>query len=81
MAKLKPETSPPVLRLICYTFGHDYIVSRKINDEISEYKCVCCGNEVTNGYAGRLETLTYERKEVNKCLSSFFLEKRRQAMH
>ena len=37
-----------------------------------------CGKEVTDNAAGYLEVLTYKRKELNKCLSSFFQKKSRR---
>ncbi len=72
-----PQSRSPIFGLICLTFGHDYIVTQKITDHISEYKCVCCGKQVSNSYSGKFETLTYKQKEVNECLASFFKKRKR----
>ncbi len=76
MDKTQPQTATPVLSIICSAFGHDYIITRKITDHINEYKCACCGKEVTNSFSGKYELLTYKQKEVNSCLSNFFDKKK-----
>jgi transposase-like protein len=81
MEKATPQSRPPIQGLICMAFGHDYIVTRKITDHISEYKCTCCGKEVSNSFSGKFEALTYKRKEINECLASFFLKKKKLSIH
>ncbi|MDN3722893.1 hypothetical protein QRD02_00740 [Aequorivita sp. SDUM287046] len=81
MDKVMPQNRPPILSLICTAFGHDYIVTRKITDHISEYKCACCGKEVSNSYSGKFELLTRKQREINECLSLFFIKKNRLSVH
>lgn len=81
MDKVTPQSPHPILSLVCTTFGHDYIVTRKITDHINEYKCACCGREVSNSYSGTFEALTFKQREVNECLSSFFRKKKKLSIH
>lgn len=76
MDKTQSQPTTPVLSIICSAFGHDYIITRKITDFINEYKCSCCGKEVTNSFSGKYEALTFKQREVNACLSSFFEKKK-----
>ncbi len=80
MDKVMPQNRASIPGLICSVFGHDYIVTRKITDHISEYQCACCGKEVTNSYSGKLEALTYRRREINECLSTFFRKKNKLSL-
>lgn len=81
MDNVTSQNRPPILSLVCTVFGHDYIITRKITDHINEYKCTCCGKEVSNSYSGTFELLTYKQREVNECLSSFFKKKKRLSIH
>tara|TARA_R110002020_G_scaffold125442_2_gene282701 strand:+ start:203 stop:448 length:246 start_codon:yes stop_codon:yes gene_type:complete len=81
MDKVTPQNRPPILSLVCTAFGHDYIVTRKITDHINEYKCACCGKEVSNSYSGKFELLTRKQREVNECLSSFFIKKKKLSIN
>ena len=71
-----PKTSFSLFTVICTTFGHDYIVTRKVTDHINEYKCTHCGREVTNNYNGKVELLTHKIKQVNTNLATFIRKKR-----
>ncbi len=77
MEKIPTAILAGLRRIICFFFGHDYLITQKITDHISEYRCSCCGKEVSNSYSGQFEDLTYKRKEVNECLSHFFQKKNR----
>lgn len=81
MEKVTPQNRPLISSLVCTAFGHDYIITRKITDHINEYQCSCCGKEVSNSYSGKFELLTYKQREVNECLSSFFIKKKRLSIH
>ena len=81
MGKVMPQNRPPILSLVCTALGHDYIITRKITDYINEYKCNCCGKEVSNNYSGNFESLTQKQREVNECLSSFFIKKKKLSIH
>ncbi len=66
--------------VVCNVLGHDYEISRKITNHISEYKCTRCGKEVTENFSGRLENLTFKTKKVNTSLALFHEKKMRRKM-
>lgn len=66
------KTSHSLFGIICATFGHNYLVTRKVTNHINEYKCSHCGREVTDNQAGNIEALTHRIKEVNSCVADFF---------
>lgn len=78
MENVVPQRRPPILSLICIAFGHDYIVIRKINNQIFEYECACCGKEVSNNRFGKLEKLTNKRRKLNEKLLRFFRKRRKR---
>ena len=61
--------------IVCSTFGHDYLITRKVTDHIKEYRCSHCGKEVTTNFSGNLEELTSKTKQVNTSLALFFEKK------
>ncbi len=72
----KFSTSPfSLLSFVCATFGHDYIVSRKITDHVNEYTCAHCGKEVTDNMQGTIEILTANVRKANNALASFYAKK------
>ncbi len=75
MKTTTPTNRLSIFGLVCTTFGHDYIVTRKVTDHINEYKCAHCGREVTDNMSGNIEVLTSKIKQVNSTVSSF-LQKR-----
>ncbi len=81
MERITTPNRSSLLSVVCAVFGHDFIITQKITDHISEYKCVCCGKEVSDSYSGKFEELTYRRKEINECLYQFFQKKRRLTLH
>lgn len=76
--KSSPKKSFPLSSVVCLTFGHDYIITRKVTNHINEYKCSHCGREVAENDTGNLEVLTNKIKHVNSCLASFFEKKKRK---
>ncbi len=78
MNSSSPKTSFSLFGVLCATFGHDYIVTRKVTNHINEYKCTHCGREVTDGEGGKLETLTQNIKDVNTNVAAFFQKKMRR---
>lgn len=64
--------------LVCLTFGHDYIVTRKVTDHINEYRCSHCGREVSENGNGHLEEITNKVRQANTSLASFFQKKNRK---
>ena len=81
MESIKPQNKPLLSSLYCAAFGHDYITTQKITNHISEYKCSCCGREVSDSLTGKYELLTVKKREVNDCLSSFFQKKKKISLH
>jgi hypothetical protein len=77
MEKVMPQSRPPISSLICFAFGHDYIVTRKITNHVFEYECACCGREVSNNRSGKFEKLTLQKRKLNEKLSRFFIKKRK----
>lgn len=76
-----PKSTFSLSGVVCSTLGHDYIVTRKVTNHISEYKCAQCGREVTDTMSkGKLEVLTYKNREVNTTLASFFQKKNRRVL-
>ncbi|QIE59609.1 hypothetical protein G5B37_08545 [Rasiella rasia] len=72
----KITTSPfSLLSVVCATFGHDYVETRKITNHISEYSCCHCGKQVSDNMSGSLEILTVKIKEANNVLASFYAKK------
>jgi DNA-directed RNA polymerase subunit RPC12/RpoP len=61
--------------IVCSTFGHDYLITRKVTNHIKEYRCSHCGKEVTNNFSGSLENLTTKNKRINSTLALFFEKK------
>ena len=64
------------LSVICAIMGHNYIVTKKINDHFKEYECSRCKVQVTNDSLGKKISLTDELKEINETL--FYLYLRRE---
>lgn len=81
MEKAIPKATSPFGKLICATVGHNFKETNRINDVISEYRCSCCGHEVTDNVNGLIEALTPKMKEINSCLSEFIQKKMRRASY
>lgn len=81
MEKATPKATSPFGKILCATLGHNYEETNKINEVISEYRCRCCGHEVTENDNGYLEALTPKMKDINACLSAFIQKKMRRATY
>ncbi len=81
MQKATPKATSSIGKIICSTIGHNYKESNKINHVISEYRCTCCGQEVTENDRGKLEVLTPKMKDINACLSAFIQKKMRRTTY
>jgi len=78
MRQQSPISTYSLLSFVCATFGHDYTISRKITDYMSEYKCSHCGKEVSDNMHGTLELLTAKVKNANTSLATFYKKKTRK---
>ncbi|WP_235904642.1 hypothetical protein [Patiriisocius marinus] len=65
------QNNTPVMALVCSVLGHHYVVTATITQHIHEYKCTCCGKEVTDTDKGFLTELTSKQREINKILYSY----------
>jgi transposase-like protein len=81
MHKATPKATSSLGKIVCSTIGHNYKETNKINEIISEYRCSCCGHEVTENDQGSLETLTPKMKDINACLSAFIEKKMRRTAY
>lgn len=61
---------------ICSIIGHNYILTKKVNEHFSEYECSKCKVQVTNDTRGKKICLTSELKSINETL--FYLHLRRE---
>lgn len=74
------KSSHTLFGIICHTFGHSYLVSRKVTNHINEYKCSHCGKEVTDTFTGTIEPLTHKTKMQNSSLAAFFQKKSKRRL-
>lgn len=58
--------------LICAILDHRFEVSRNITEHIKEYKCTCCGQEMTDTAQGIKVKLTPKFRETNAFLENFY---------
>lgn len=59
-------------KLLCSVIGHRLVTTQNITEFIKEYKCTCCGLELTNNYKGVKSILTPELKDVNVTVMDFY---------
>jgi len=78
---MKKTTAPKrffPFSFMCSTIGHNFIVSRKITNDIKEYQCKNCGCEMTDNFNGKRVVLNSKNKEANECLFYFFQKKQKR---
>ncbi|GGW58098.1 hypothetical protein DFQ11_101863 [Winogradskyella epiphytica] len=59
-------------KLICDLFGHNYRVTKKVTNHVSEYTCKCCKKQLTTNSNGTLTELTPKRQEINYALERLY---------
>lgn len=59
-------------KILCSVIGHRLVTTKNITEHIKEYKCSCCGLELTNNYKGIKCILTPELKDVNITVMDFY---------
>ena len=69
-----PKSKRSLSSLVCATFGHDYIVTRKVTNHINEYRCSHCGREVAENDTGHLEVLTQKLKQLQNLFPQQIVE-------
>lgn len=67
-------------KLYCSFVGHQFKVAKKITHHIKEYKCSCCGKEITNNAYGKLVPLTSELKYIHLGLQNVILKRRNKRL-
>lgn len=55
-------------KILCSFFGHKMVTTRNVTNHFKEYKCSCCGLELTNDLKGHKTFLTPELKDINETL-------------
>ena len=63
-------------KMYCSVVGHQYRVAKKVTQHIKEYKCSCCGKEITTNAYGKLVPLTPELKFIHLGLQNVVLKRR-----
>jgi hypothetical protein len=66
-------------KFLCSFFGHKIVTTRNVTNHFKEYKCSCCGLELTTDLKGHKTFLTPELKDINETLMSLY-EKRHYAV-
>ena len=61
--------------LICSIFGHNFEISKKVTNHVSEYQCSHCKTELTTNSNGKLTILTEKHKEINSLLAQMHKNK------
>ena len=65
-----------VPKIYCSVIGHQYKIEKKVTQYIKEYKCSCCGKEMTTNAWGNLVPLTPELKHIHLGLQNVILKRR-----
>ena len=60
----------------CSLFGHQYVITKKVNEHFKEYECSVCHLKVTNDPKGHKIIMTSRLKDINETL--FYLNLKRQ---
>lgn len=63
-------------KLYCSIFGHNFKVTKNITYHVKEYKCSCCGKEMTTNSNGYLTELTPKHKEINSALEHIYSKRK-----
>ena len=74
--------SPPLFvpKMYCSFVGHHFKIVKKITHHIKEYKCSCCGKEITNNAYGKLVPLTSVLKYIHLGLQNVILKRRNKRL-
>ena len=78
MEKNAPRFSFSFARIYCSIFGHRFKISNFITNHIKEYKCSCCGKEMTDTAQGFIAKLTPKFRETNAYLAKIHQRRKRK---
>ncbi|WP_179333818.1 hypothetical protein [Winogradskyella costae] len=62
-------------KFYCDLFGHNYQVTKKVTNHVSEYTCKCCKKQLTTNSNGQLTELTAKYQEINSALERIYNNK------
>ena len=62
-------------KMICSVLGHRFKIQKRITVHTKEYKCECCGKEVTTTPNGNIIPLTDELKTIHKGLEQMVVRR------
>lgn len=65
---MSTTTKNSIPKMICSVLGHRFKLQKRITTHTKEYKCECCGKEVTTNTNGNIVPLTDELKTIHKGL-------------
>lgn len=65
-------------KMYCSIIGHQFQMTKEVTTHIKEYKCVCCGYEVTTNSRGAMVPLTEDLRETHLSLQSMIAKRRRK---
>ena len=80
MEKDAPRFSFSFSRIYCSIFGHKLKISKFITSHIKEYKCSCCGKEMTDTAQGSISNLTPKFRETNAYLAKIHQRRKRKIL-
>lgn len=67
-------------KVYCSIFGHKLKVTKNVTDHVHEYKCVNCGQEMTDTANGFLAPLTKKFKETNSYISKIHRRRKNRSL-
>lgn len=65
--------------LICSLVGHDFRVTKKITNYVSEFQCSHCKKQMSTNGNGHLTPLTFKQREINLLLQHIHKKKQKKA--
>lgn len=66
--------------VFCQIFGHQFTISRKVTQHITEYECVHCKKQMTTNEYGELSELTTELEAINNTLQDMWRRRSKKRM-
>ena len=62
--------------IYCSIFGHQFVISKRVTNHVSEYKCKNCNFQMTTDGRGKLTPLTPKYKEINSVLERIHIKRK-----
>lgn len=64
--------------LICSLVGHDFRITKKITNYVSEFQCIHCKKQMSTNGNGNLTPLTSKQREINILLQHIHKKKKKK---